>query len=104
MLPPWLFFSIWQLFNDIHCVIPLGLQVTQITLGPSTALVVQMNFWSRVFPSSQIVRDKGEITLLKIPLLGTLQGRVWARPWSGWSFGLTHRAFLLLDLLLAIRH
>lgn len=75
-------FSFWQLFNDPYCVFPLGLQVTQTSLSPSTTPMVQINFWPKVFANSQIDKDKWRITLLKPSWLGTLWSRVWMELWT----------------------
>lgn len=84
VLVPQLFFSLCQLLKDPYHVFPLGLQVTQTSPSPRTTPMVQMNFWPKVFPNSQTVRDKGRITQRTTPQLGILWSRV------GWSFGLTY--------------
>lgn len=106
-----LFFSLWQLLNDPYCVLPLGLQVTETFLSPKTTPMVQTSFWPKVFPNSQIVRDKGRISQRKTTWLGTLWSRVWMELWSnlqgcsaaGTALGCTESMWNLC-LLLAIRH
>lgn len=71
---PQLFFSLWKLFNELYCVLPLGLQVTQTSLSPRTTPMVQMNFWPKAFhDNSHIVTDKGKTTHRKKLQLGTLK-------------------------------